>query len=270
MAARTSGLNRAIRARAKQWLGWDTGQGSAPSSGVRRLISDAVMHNSMDMALRYRPIVRYLRKHFEAGALMIDVGSGSAGITPYLHRRVVGVDRNFDGPPSSWLVKCVGDVLTLPFADRSVDVTLCVDTLEHIPPGERPAAIKELLRITRRLAVIAVPCGPLSAQRDRDLSRTLNARLARHDRFVDEHVQNGLPELDELRTWIADAGDEMGRTFAVRNEGNVHLGVWWMVQMAKVSLVWRAALIVAFPLAFPILSRFNGPPCYRQILFVEA
>ncbi len=124
---------------------------------VQRWLSDAVMHNTMDMALRYHPIVTFLRPRLQPGTRIVDVGSGSVGITPYLSHKVFGVDRSFDGPQATRLVRCTGDVLALPFADRSVDVTLCVDTLEHLPPGKRAAAVTELLRITGELAVIAVP-----------------------------------------------------------------------------------------------------------------
>jgi methyltransferase family protein len=271
MSARTAGLNRAIRTRAKRLLGWDSETpGASSSTAVQRLLSDAVMHNSMDMALRYHPIVRYLKPRLRPGTRIVDVGSGSVGITPYLDHNVFGIDRSFDGPRATRLVRCTGDVLTLPFADRSVDVTLCVDTLEHLPPETRSAAVQELLRVTGKVAVIAVPCGPLSAQRDRDLSLRLRRRLARRDRFLDEHLEHGLPRLEDLQAWIADAGRKLGREFHARSEDNVDLRVWWLVQMAKVSLVWRAALIVSFPVAFPILRRFNGPPSYRQILYVEA
>jgi hypothetical protein len=228
------------------------------------------MHNSMDMALRYHPIVAFLRPRLEPGTRIVDVGSGSVGITPYLRHTVFGVDRSFDGPRATRLVRCTGDVLALPFADRSVDITLCVDTLEHLPPDKRSAAVSELLRITRRFAVIAVPCGPLSAERDRDLSLRLRRRLGRRDRFLDEHLEHGLPRLEELQAWITDAGANLGRQFRARTQDNVHLRVWWLVQMAKVSLLWRATLIISFPVMFPILRQFNGPPSYRQILFVEA
>ena len=98
----------------------------------------------------------------------------------------------------------------------------------------------------------------------------MSRRLGRRDRFVDEHLQNGLPELHELQAWIAEAGVQLGRQFRVRCEDNVNLRVWWIVQMAKVSILLRAALIVGFPLVFPIFRQFNGPPSYRQILFIEA
>jgi len=271
MSARTSGLNRAIRIRAKRLLGWDSSvQNATQGSGVQRLMSDAVMHNSMDMALRYHPIVNYLRPQIRPETRIVDVGSGSVGITPYLDHKVVGIDRSFDGPSATRLVRCAGDILSLPFADRSVDITLCVDTLEHIPRQSRAAAVQELLRITGKVAVIAVPCGRLSADRDRDLSLRLRRRLARRDRFLDEHLEHGLPGLDELQGWISDAGAKLGRQFRARSQDNVSLRVWWLVQMAKVSLLWRAALIVSFPITFPILRRFNSPPTYRQILYVEA
>ena len=86
--------------------------------------------------------------------------------------RLRGVDpvgTDLDGMES-----IVGDVRSLPFADRSFDVAFCVDTLQHVgrdnrayglaaeadPEGELKA-LRELHRVLRRggRALVTVPCG---------------------------------------------------------------------------------------------------------------
>ena len=98
------------------------------------------------------------------GERVLDVGCGSGAVTREIARRIgshglaVGLD------PSSELLVIArklaqearlgervefreGDVLRLPFPDRSFDVVLCASVLAHVPGGE--AAVPELVRVLR-------------------------------------------------------------------------------------------------------------------------
>jgi len=55
-------------------------------------------------------------------------------------------------PPSNFIP---ADILSLPFADNSFDYVTCFHTLEHIPNLDQ--AVNQLLRITKKTLVIAVP-----------------------------------------------------------------------------------------------------------------
>src|SRR5206468_12881601 len=50
-----------------------------------------------------------------------------------------------------------GDVTGLPFADNSFDVVCCLEVLEHIQPGQLPAACREIARVARHQTIIGVP-----------------------------------------------------------------------------------------------------------------
>jgi hypothetical protein len=55
-------------------------------------------------------------------------------------------------------VVCVeGDASRLPFPDRSFDLVLCAEVLEHIPPEKLLRVCAELARVTRGHLVIGVP-----------------------------------------------------------------------------------------------------------------
>ena len=55
-------------------------------------------------------------------------------------------------------VACVqGDITSLAFADKSFDLVICTEVLEHIPPLMLETACAELLRVTRRYLFIGVP-----------------------------------------------------------------------------------------------------------------
>ncbi len=263
-----------IRRFAKQLLGWDR---DLPDPGLQRgrlaplqeAVSAIVIHNFLDIALRYDPIVRYLRARLGPDDRVLEAGSGPVGITPYLKRPVVGLDRDFTGPTSAFLHPERGDMLAMPFADRAFAAVVCVDTLEHLSAADRPAAIREIVRVCARWAVIAFPSGEPASRYDRRLDAHLRARLGRSDRYLMEHLANGLPDAEEARRLVEEAAAESGRKATVTVQGNVNVDTWLGVNRSKANLWLRAFQLTAFPLVFPILRRSNKEPCYRRILFVE-
>jgi ubiquinone/menaquinone biosynthesis C-methylase UbiE len=51
-----------------------------------------------------------------------------------------------------------GDVLDLPFPDRSFDLVVCTEVLEHVE--DPAAALRELRRVARRAVLVTVPHEP--------------------------------------------------------------------------------------------------------------
>lgn len=49
-----------------------------------------------------------------------------------------------------------GDLLYMPFSDRSFDLTICVNTLHHIHPKDFSQALKELARITDKYLILEI------------------------------------------------------------------------------------------------------------------
>ncbi len=97
------------------------------------------------------------------GGQAVDVGGGHAQLMPFLDRpdtvaTVLGSDgesleRVRRGFPRAHLV--VGDVLELPFADRSVDLVTSVRLVSHLEAWER--FVGELCRVSRRTVLIDFP-----------------------------------------------------------------------------------------------------------------
>ena len=50
-----------------------------------------------------------------------------------------------------------GSVLKIPSADKSFDVALCAEVLEHLPFEDFPKALAEIRRVTRRAVVLSLP-----------------------------------------------------------------------------------------------------------------
>lgn len=85
--------------------------------------------------------------------LMIGHGSGLASLM--LQRRGVRV-LTLDIDPALQ-PGVVGDVRALPCADRSVDVALCCQVLEHLPFRQLIPALRELRRVARVGLVLSLP-----------------------------------------------------------------------------------------------------------------
>jgi len=110
------------------------------------------------------PERRHLLETYVIGSTVLDAGCGGGGFVDYLCKRGfeatglerhamfldVGRQRGFAGAFVS------GDLAApLPFADRTFDTTICLDVLEHV--SDDVAAVRELMRVTRRRVIVAVP-----------------------------------------------------------------------------------------------------------------
>lgn len=100
-------------------------------------------------------------------SLIVEVGAGEGHVTGRLAERfpsadVVGLDLQDDALLDEWTKLRVpmffGDATRLPFADRSVDLIVGLEVLEHIPQPDR--ALAEIARVGRA-AVLSVPNEPI-------------------------------------------------------------------------------------------------------------
>src|SRR5438132_6192049 len=136
-----------------------------------------------EAALRYLPVVDELKKAKLVDSAILEIGSGSLGITPYLKKEIDGIDKDFSGPQTKLLKKIRGKADILPFKKNTYDVTISVDVVEHLPNDEREKAIFEQLRVTKKLAVIVIPLGSLSEKQDSALQEHWQKIFKTHNQF---------------------------------------------------------------------------------------
>jgi SAM-dependent methyltransferase len=96
------------------------------------------------------------------GEKILDAGCSGGAYAEFaasLNHSVVGVDRYeaflklaLQGTHCATYVQ--GDLMRLPFADRTFDSTYCFDVLEHV---DDEAALRELARVTRKRLILVVP-----------------------------------------------------------------------------------------------------------------
>jgi SAM-dependent methyltransferase len=222
-----------------------------------------------EIALRYLPVVESIRAESPRG-LILEVGVNRSGLTTYLHRPVVGVDCVMEGTRPAFVTPILAKGQALPFQAGSFDVTVCMDTLEHIEFSDRNRFLREIMRVTRRRVYIGCPMGFQAEQEDQALRQYYQEQRGGSFPFLDEHVANGLPRLKAVLAEMEGIAEDSERPVRFHCEPN--LNVWvhrvllrlWM-RTDRVSYVLHRLAIVLVH----VRRWLNVGPCYRQIIVAE-
>ncbi len=194
---------------------------------------------SFDRYGRYGSIVEALRTSLGPEPLrVLDVGD-SAG---HLHLfdpglTVVGLDVELADKPLPDTVRVQADGTRLPFADDTFDAVVSSDVLEHVAPDGRDAFLAELVRVARRLVVVAAPFDTPGVAGCEDLARRYALFSAEAPQpQLEEHRANGLPRLEATRAGLEAGG------WATAVAGNGNLWDWLLMMVLRFQLEARPAL----------------------------
>lgn len=237
--------------------------------------------------IRFEPVLELIAQAAPQGGSVLDIGSGSRGITNLLgarfHTTLLDADFTDYGAAAEDAAGANavrGDVRALPFGDRAFDVAVAIDLLEHVPALDRAQAVAEICRVADRLAVIAAPSGQEALIADRRLADALRTKRRPVPPWLDEHLEHGFPERSE----IVAAASPFG---AVRQFGNESItSHTWLIKAelrpisgAPLRLVARSMERLlsskrrrAQRLAASILRLIRGsdrPPTYRSVIAVD-
>ena len=112
------------------------------------------------------------------------------------------------------------------------------------------------------------PVAAASAAADRRLRAKLHSRGIHGGITVwlDEHIENGVPELEELVGYLQDE-----RVARVTARGVFNLRLWWMMHLVSMgALPWFNSLhaLAWWPLA-AVARRFHCGDCYRTLVVAD-
>jgi SAM-dependent methyltransferase len=126
-----------------------------------------------------------------------------------------------------------GDGRGLSFPDRSFDLVVSCDTLEHVPADDRPAFWGELLRVARHGVILAAPFGePEVVAAEALLQAYIRAELGVTQPQLAEHSAYGLPQ----RAITAALLGDLGRAYRAYPAGDVY--AWLAMMLAKHTRVF--------------------------------
>lgn len=231
------------------------------------LIKRIYFRKHPEAALRYLPLVDYLKKNNLENTRILEVGSGSYGIAPYLHKKVVGVDMDFSEPEYELLKQVKGSGDELPFSDGEFDVVILSDVLEHIPPPSRKKSVDEAIRVASRVILISGPFGRLAAAQDKRLSEYSIRKIGSMHHFFADHLEYGLPEVSDIEKYSFN--NKKVKYFKIVGQYlNLNAREWLMkFFITKSKLGYYFYLKGLMPLV-PILAKMNTKPCYRTLVAI--
>lgn len=100
-----------------------------------------------------------------------------------------------------------GDATALPFFDGSFDVVVALDVLEHIPVPKRRDFLSHTTRVAGLMTIVAAPFdNPQVRAAEADASAFWGRLMSERYRWLAEHVENGLPNLDEIQALLTGLG----------------------------------------------------------------
>ncbi len=215
----------------------------------------------LSRATRYFPILEELSHHAGRNSRVLDIGSGALGAGEFLKTPFVGCDISFTSRPAKSMMPVLSSALQLPFADRSFDVVIASDVMEHVPPEQRERLIAEALRVTRTAALFGFPCGHEAFLLDHKLFAEYQARGMPVPIWLEEHMRHPFPE-SQLFAFVP-------RGWQLVSKANESLRFHYWLMCREMWRPWRYAFRLAL-LAVPgavrrILRRFDEEPSYRRI-----
>lgn len=221
-----------------------------------------------ETALRYLPIVDLLKREKLLNSKILEVGSGSYGITPYLKREVTGVDTDFPEPEYPLLKQVKSSGEKLPFKDNQFEVLILSDVLEHIPANKRKSVLEEAVRVASKFIIISGPFGKDSFSQDKKLADYSKKKIGQMHPFFKEHLENGLPEVEDIKKLL----DKNKKVIYTKVVGQ-YLSFSVREKLMKIFITNRKLQYYFYlkglmPLV-PLLRRMNALPCYRTIILIE-
>lgn len=218
---------------------------------------------NIDAAVRYYPVVEFLKRENREGKTVLEVGSGTKGLAEYYTGKVVGVDSDFsktEGDRLKNITLVEAAITKIPFKDGIFKYVVCMDTLEHLPKNIRQKAIQELLRVTKSdgIMLVGFPSSNLSSTFEKAINNFFKLVQGRDHPWLTEHIANGLPEVKELKF-------ELSSMKSIKIYGNCNLFIWFLMHLFFTVL----NLKMGQRLFYKFAKALNLPPYYRKLIVIK-
>src|SRR3989338_5574844 len=162
------------------------------------IIYNSPLERNINLILRYFPIVKKLKEISSKAKKplnVLEIGSGSIGITRFFNGEVVGIDVEPEKYKNPRLTFIKGSATNLPFADSSFDVVVSVDTLEHLTRKEQIKMVLEAYRVSKNHILFTYPVG-FNKYQKKIIATWKKSHLTKS---LEEHLRGGTAKGDEIK-----------------------------------------------------------------------
>lgn len=228
---------------------------------------------NFDAALRYYPVVNLLEKS-PKNLSILEVGSGTNGISDFYDGQIIGLDSDFsktDTIKNKNIQHIRGLITKIPFEDNKFDFVICLDTFEHIKISDRKKAIEEMLRVAKKkgMVIIGFPTSKMSEKMEIKINLLYKKKQGMDHVWLKEHRQNGLPDKKEILKILEDRNIKPKK---IEVRGNVNIYIWfilhWLYTVNDASFMSKV-LKRFYKVFFYVLRIINIGPFYRIIYIIQ-
>lgn len=157
----------------------------------------------------------------------------------------------------------------LPFEDKSFDVVISSDTLEHVPAKDREAFLNELSRVCRKNIILGCPFKTKENEfAEKSIMNLYDRVFAKPNTWLKEHEDETLPDIDNLISYL----NKNHLYYKVFPNGNVV--TWYIMEALQVLLNGIPAAFDLFKLCNDSYNHLwsqqdNREPTYRKIFIAS-
>lgn len=157
--------------------------------------------------LRLRPIKKFLKIiDPEKNKRIIDIGGGTGRLEMQIGRMDITIydqdEKSIKIAKNNFKNAIIGTGTNITLNDNSFDWVISVHTLEHIPKRNRKHFILEMIRISKEGVYMNFPEGKYAEKLCKNFISALEKKGMEANKWTLEHLEMGLPTIEEINSII--------------------------------------------------------------------
>ncbi len=213
---------------------------------------DSIFATPINQILRYYPFVDFIKKLKKENHKLkvLEIGSGSAGITKFIKIPITGMDIAIDGTKSPYLKFVNQSALEkFPFKGNEFDLALSVDTYEHLPKSKRRKMLEEMFRVSKKYVLITTLFG------ETKWDRKVLCNWAFEDKYYKdflEHKNAGFPEIKEIYNFLKN------KKYKLKKIYGIHPRLAYFLKLTEQNIFTMAFSRTILKLFLPVFKHSKG------------
>jgi len=217
---------------------------------ILKIIYNSPLERNINLILRYSPIARQLKNIAKKNKNLrvLEIGSGSIGITRFYNGEVVGIDVESEKIGNDRLRFLKSSATNIPFKDESFDAVISVDTLEHLTRKEQVKMVLEAYRVSKKYIMFTYPIG-FNKYHEKILKTWKKSHLTKS---LEEHLHGGTATGNEVPRALK------GNNCKIAKEYGVHPALAYYLNYLEQYTITKILSRTVLKAFLPIFKRIKG------------